>query len=178
MSEQEMEQLRYPIGRFSVPEPITPDLRNQWITVLENLPDRLEALVHNITEEQLETPYRPGGWTLRQVIHHLADSHHHSYTRFKWALAEAKPTIKAYEEKDWAELKDVKHAPIDSSLLHLKAIHAKLVNLLKVMNDSDFKRSFIHPETGREVFLDVNLGIYAWHCDHHYAHIASVVKPN
>lgn len=176
MSEEELEKLRYPIGRFSLPESITSELRNQWITVLKNLPERLENLVHGITEEQLETPYRPGGWTVRQVIHHLADSHHHSYTRFKWALAEDKPTIKAYDEKDWAELKDVKHAQIDSSLLHLKAIHIKLVNLLTIMSDSDFKRSFIHPETGREVFLDVNLGIYAWHSQHHYAHVESVIK--
>ena len=132
-------------------------------------------MVANITEKELETPYRPDGWTVRQVIHHIADSHHHSYTRFKWALTEDKPLIKAYEEKDWAELNDVKHAPIALSLLHIRAIHAKLVNLLKSMNETDFKRSFIHPETGKERTLDVNLALYAWHSNHHFAHIELVI---
>jgi len=176
MTEHELEQLRYPIGRFMLPETITTSLREEWIGVLESFPERLETLVANITETQLETPYRPDGWTVRQVIHHLADSHHHSYARFKWALTENKPTIKAYEEKDWAELKDVKQAPIAMSLLHIKAVHAKLVHLLKSMDASDFKRSFIHPETGKEVFLEVNLAIYAWHCKHHYGHVELVVK--
>ncbi|MCB0433700.1 MAG: putative metal-dependent hydrolase [Mangrovimonas sp.] len=175
MTEQELEHLRYPIGKFSMPKEITKALRDEWIVVLETFPDRLEQLVANITETKLETPYRPGGWTVRQVIHHVADSHHHSYARFKWALAENKPLIKAYEEKDWAELKDVKHAPIAISLLHIRALHGKLVHLLKCMSDTDFERSFMHPETGREVFLNENLGMYAWHCNHHYAHIESVV---
>lgn len=175
MTEQELEQLRYPIGKLSLPKEITKALRDEWITVLETFPNRLEQLVAHITEEQLETPYRPGGWTVRQVIHHIADSHHHSYARFKWALTEDKPLIKAYEEKDWAELKDVKHAPIAMSLLHIRALHGKLVHLLKSMNDADFERSFMHPETGKEVFLKVNLAIYAWHCNHHYEHIESVV---
>lgn len=178
MSEQELEKLRYPIGRLSIPAEITKTQRDAWIDILETFPDRLEQLVQTITETQLETPYRPDGWTVRQVIHHIADSHHHSYARFKWALTEDKPVIKTYEEKDWAELKDVKKAPISISLLHIRAVHTKLTNLLKSMDDVDFERSFMHPETGREVFLKMNLAIYAWHCQHHYAHIKSVVGSN
>ena len=143
--------------------------------VLENFPYKLEYLVKNLSHEQLDTPYRTNGWTIRQVIHHLADSHHHSYIRFKWALTEDKPVIKYYYEKLWAELPDAKHAPIELSLKHLHAVHAKLVYLLKSLSQGELHRSFIHPEHNEEVVLWKNIGIYAWHSDHHYAHIENLM---
>lgn len=176
MTDQELEQLRYPIGRFTVPEDITEDDIIRNIEVLEQFPSRLEALVKNLTDEQLDTPYRPEGWTVRQTVHHVSDSHHHSYTRFKWALTEDTPLIKAYYEERWAELKDSKSAPIAMSLQHLKAIHIKLVYLLKQMSTEDFEKSFIHPETNKQVKLKQNLALYVWHSNHHYAHIENLLK--
>ncbi|MEQ6124201.1 YfiT family bacillithiol transferase [Pseudotenacibaculum sp. MALMAid0570] len=166
-----MTDLRYPIGHFTSPEEITEDIKQKWIQTLEDFPLRLENLVKDLSEEQLETPYRDGGWTVRQVVHHCADSHHNSYIRFKWALTEENPLIKAYNEADWAELFDTKTGPINMSILHLKAVHAKLVYLLRGLSDSDLKKTFIHPESKEAVLLLVNIGIYAWHCNHHYAHI-------
>jgi len=143
---------------------------------LEKFPIKLEALVKHLSKEELETKYRPNGWTIRQVVHHIADSHHHSYTRFKWALTEDKPIIKAYNEALWAELNDSKHAAIQMSLEHIKSIHYKLVNLLRALSDNDLKKSFIHPETNLEVLLSFNIGNYAWHSNHHYAHIQNALK--
>ena len=124
----------------------------------------------------METPYRPGGWTVRQVIHHVSDSHHHSYIRFKWALTEQTPVIKPYFEKKWAELFDTRTAPIELSLNHIKAVHAKLVFLLKGLSSSDLKRGFIHPENNRISTLEENIGRYAWHGNHHYSHIKNLLQ--
>ena len=176
MTDQELEQLRYPIGRFLLPEAITEFKIAQWIDILEQFPSRLYALVENLTDEQLDTPYRPEGWTVRQTVHHVSDSHHHSYTRFKWTLTEDTPLIKAYYEERWAELQDSKSAPIAMSLDHLKVIHAKLVYLLKIMSEEDFEKGFIHPETNKLVKLKQNLAVYAWHSNHHYAHIENLLK--
>lgn len=175
MTNQELEKLKYPIGQFVCPEEITKVHTNDWIETLEKLPNRIEKLVANLTDEQLETPYRPGGWTIREVIHHLSDSHHHSYIRFKWAMTEENPVIKAYNEKDWANLHDYT-SPIEISQLHLKAVHAKLVYFVKGLKESDLERSFIHPETYKEIILKKNLGMYAWHSNHHYAHIENIMK--
>lgn len=176
--QEELHNLKYPIGKFKSLDNVTKQQIEDWISVLENFPDRLEKLVLNLTEQQLDTVYRPNGWTIRQVVHHLSDSHHHSYSRFKWALTEDKPTIKAYYEDKWAELFDAKTAPIQMSLLHLKAIHCKLVYFLKELSDVDLNKSFIHPETKSEIILKNNIGIYAWHCNHHYAHIENLLKRN
>ncbi|WP_298533240.1 YfiT family bacillithiol transferase [uncultured Algibacter sp.] len=176
MNTVNLEQLKYPIGQFECPTTITKQHIEEWITVLEQFPIRFEALVKHLGKEQLDTPYRPGGWTIRQVVHHVSDSHHHSYTRFKWALTEDNPLIKAYDEKLWAELSDSKSAPIQMSIEHLKAIHYKLVNLLKTLSAEDLKKSFIHPETNNEVLLSYNVGNYAWHSNHHYAHIENLMK--
>ncbi|MDN3666526.1 YfiT family bacillithiol transferase [Algibacter miyuki] len=176
MTDIALEKLKYPIGQFERPEIITSQDIESWIVVLEQFPDRLELLVQNLSDAQLDTPYRPEGWTIRQVVHHLSDSHHHSYTRFKWALTEDKPLIKAYYEDRWGELVDSKKAPITMSLLHLRAIHVKLVYLLKTLSETDLKACFIHPETNSEVPLDVNIGNYAWHSNHHYAHIENLMK--
>ena len=178
MKETDLEKLRYPIGKYNNPEKYEEAKIREWILILENFPKRLESLVKNLSDHQLDTRYRPEGWTIRQVIHHLADSHHHSYIRFKWALTEDKPVIKYYYEKLWAELTDAKTAPIELSLNHLKAVHAKLVYLLKSLNKDELHKSFIHPEYNKEVALWKNIGIYAWHSNHHYAHIENVMKLN
>ena len=178
MKDSALEHLRYPIGRFNLPKTISCDNILEWISVLEQFPKRLEQLVGHLNDEQLDTPYRPDGWTVRQTVHHVSDSHHHSYTRFKWALTEDKPVIKAYYEDRWAELIDSKIAPIAMSLQHLKAIHTKLVYVLKQMTSDDFDRAFTHPETNKLVLLKQNLAIYAWHSNHHYAHIENLMKCN
>lgn len=178
MTKQDLEKLKYPIGQFDCPKKISKQHIESWISILEKFPIRLENLVKYLSKEQLDTPYRPEGWTIRQVVHHLADSHHHSYTRFKWALTEDKPIIKAYYEERWAELSDSKFAPIQMSIEHLKAIHYKLVYLLRSLSPDDLNKCFIHPETNSDVLLSYNIGNYAWHSNHHYAHIENLLKRN
>ncbi|MCL6265228.1 YfiT family bacillithiol transferase [Flagellimonas myxillae] len=174
--EKDEQHLRYPIGTFQAPEHITEDHVNGWITVLEQLPKRLEALVSPLSHEQLETPYRPEGWTVRQLVHHISDSHHHSYIRFKWALTEDNPVIKPYFEKEWSKLFDAKSAPIEMSLDHLRVVHAKLVYLLKGLTKEQLQRTFTHPDGNEVVTLEENIGRYAWHGSHHYAHIENLIK--
>ena len=176
MTELNLEQLRYPIGKYEIPNPITDEHLVKWIEILEYLPKRLENMVHSMSEEQLETPYRPDGWTVRQVIHHVSDSHHHSYIRFKWALTEDNPVIKPYLEKEWAQLFDARTAPIQMSLDHLKAVHAKLVFLLKGLSEEDLKLKFTHPDGNEETTLAENIGRYAWHGSHHFTHIENLIK--
>lgn len=176
MEDTNLEQLRYPIGKFEVPTAITATHISEWIGDLEVLPGKLRTLVKDLTEEQLETPYRPGGWTVRQVVHHIPDSHHNSYIRFKWAMTEESPLIKAYDENAWSNLFDAKSAPIDMSLDHLSAVHAKLVYFLKGLSRNDLKRSFVHPEGKVVTTLEENIGRYAWHGNHHYAHIENLLK--
>nr|WP_298928329.1 putative metal-dependent hydrolase [uncultured Allomuricauda sp.] len=176
MEKDTLEQLRYPIGTYKIPQPITEKHINDWIAILEHLPQRLEDMVTPLSNEQLETPYRPGGWTVRQLVHHISDSHHHSYIRFKWGLTEDNPVIKPYLEKEWSKLFDAQSAPIQMSLDHLKAVHAKLVYLLKGLSGKDLKRKFTHPEGNQETTLEENIGRYAWHGSHHFAHIESLIK--
>lgn len=163
--------LQYPIGKFDCPENITNDHVQLWIDNIEKLPSKIISLASNFTEEQLETPYRPGGWTARQVIHHIHDSHHHGYIRFKWALTEETPIIKAYNEKLWAELFDTKSAPIHLSLDLIKTLHAKWVYFLKGLSNEDLEKVFIHPEGNVTISLAEDIGIYAWHGNHHLAHL-------
>jgi hypothetical protein len=176
MEDLELEQLKYPIGHFVKPATINPLLVKDWIAQIESLPVNLSDLVIPLSKEQLDTPYRPGGWTVRQVVHHLADSHHHSYIRFKWALTEDRPVIKPYLEKEWAMLFDAVSAPIDLSLKHLEAVHAKLVYLLKGLSEEDLMKTFIHPVGNSETTLKENIGRYAWHGNHHFAHIKSLLE--
>lgn len=171
-----MDKLKYPIGQVNIPNEITLKNISKWITDIENFPKNLENLVKNLSEEQLNTPYREGGWTVRETIHHCGDSHVNSYIRFKWALTENQPIIKAYYEDRWARLFDSKEAPIDISLLFIKALHAKWVYLLKGLTTEDLNKVFIHPESGETVSLERNIGIYAWHCNHHFAHIENLLK--
>ena len=163
---------RYPIGKFSFPESTTPEQRREYIREIAEAPARLRAAVAGLSEEQLDTPYRPGGWTVRQVVHHLPDSHINSYVRFRLALTEETPTIKPYDEALWAKLPDAVGTPIETSLALLEALHGRWVRLLESMSDADFSRAFRHPELGM-IRLDQNLALYAWHGKHHVAHITS-----
>lgn len=176
MVKSELEKLKYPIGKFDCPKHITHEQIQTWISILELFPNSLELLVKDLTNNQLDTSYRPNGWTIRQVVHHLSDSHHNSYSRFKWSLTEDNPLIKTYYEDRWANLFDSKTAPIELSLNHLKAVHAKLVYLVKGLDVLELEKAFIHPEGNETVMLKENLGIYAWHCNHHYAHIEGLLK--
>ncbi|GAF11130.1 hypothetical protein JCM19046_1621 [Bacillus sp. JCM 19046] len=164
--------IRYPIGPFQLEgEPSTKTIEN-WIDEIEKLPVQLEEAVRGLNDEQLDTAYRSEGWTVRQVVHHLADSHLNSYTRFKLALTETNPMIKPYEEGEWAQLPD-SIMPVDVSLRLIAALHSRWVYLLRSMKQEDFERRFQHPESG-EVSLKENVGIYAWHGRHHLAHITSL----
>ncbi|MFD0864133.1 YfiT family bacillithiol transferase [Sungkyunkwania multivorans] len=176
MTNTELDHLRYPIGKFEMPEEITDLYIKEWTNILEQFPTKLEKLVIGLSEEQLDTPYRPDGWTVRQVVHHVADSHHHSYTRIKWALTEDNPMIKAYFEARWAELTDTKLAPIRISLDHLKALHVKLVYLIKGLSEEELKRTYVHPEDDMEVDLKEHIGKYAWHSEHHFHHIKNLLE--
>lgn len=165
--------LRYPIGHYQPPDAIDAETRTSWISELQRLPSRLSAVVSGLNDSQLDTPYRPGGWTVRQLVHHLADSHLNSYTRFRLALTEDSPTIKPYDEKRWAELCDAKQAPIQPSLMLLEGLHERWVRLLSSLSEADFARTFKHPDLG-EIRLDWTVGLYAWHSRHHVAHIAAL----
>ena len=172
----DVEKLKYPIGKFDCPSNISPQTLEAWISILEHFPNRLNSLVEKLSEAQLNTRYRPDGWTVKQVIHHVYDSHHNCYTRFKWALTEDTPLIKAYHEGEWAKLFDYTTTPIALSLQALTALHAKLVFLLNGMSAEAFQKEFMHPEKEKSVSLAENTGIYAWHCNHHYAHIENLMK--
>ncbi|MRI02017.1 putative metal-dependent hydrolase [Kriegella sp. EG-1] len=176
MDTTEIERLRYPIGHFQLPTKITSELLQKNIDELEQYPRKLSDLVSNLNEQQLSTTYRPGGWTVRQLVHHIADSHHHSYTRFKWALTENTAIIKAYEEKEWSKLFDAKTAPIQLSLTYLSALHAKLVYLLRGLSDVDMQKCYTHPEDQIVVTVAENVCKYAWHGRHHYTHIENLIK--
>ncbi|MGH7476627.1 MAG: YfiT family bacillithiol transferase [Longimicrobiales bacterium] len=168
-----MEHLRFPIGRFNADRAPTPAKRAEWIHDIEGAPAALREAVEGLDEVQLETPYRPGGWTIRQVVHHVPDSHVNAYVRFRLALTEEQPTIKPYLEARWADLVDARTAPIDSSLALLDALHARWVSLLSALEPEDWTRSFRHPEGGL-ITLDVALQIYAWHGRHHVAHVTAL----
>src|SRR5947209_19510674 len=167
------ESLRYPIGKYQPPEKISPEQRAEWISTIEMLPDKLKRAVSYLTEAQLDTPYRPGGWTVRQVVHHLPDSHLNSYVRFKLALTEDEPTIKPYYEDRWADLQEAKTAPIEVSLALLDSLHKRWVMMLRSMKSDDWKRTFRHPDLG-VVSLEKNVALYSWHGRHHVAHITSL----
>lgn len=172
-----MAELSYPIGRFQPPEEITPTDVSTAVDHIATLPAELRAAVAGLTEAQLETPYRPEGWTVRQVVHHLADSHMNSYIRFRLALTEERPTVKPYDEKSWAELPDARAADVNVSLSLLDTMHERWVILLRAMKPEDWKRTFLHPEHGVRL-LDWNALLYAWHGRHHVAHITSLRQRN
>jgi uncharacterized damage-inducible protein DinB len=166
----ELDDLRYPIGRFSPPASSMAGIRTANIQTLRLLPERLQAAVKDLDDQQLDTPYREEGWTLRQVVHHVADSHANAYIRFKLALTEEWPTIKPYDEAAWATLHDSLWLPIDGSLALITALHGRWVALLDSLSDDDFHKGYNHPESGH-VNLAKALALYDWHCRHHTAHI-------
>ena len=166
-------ELQYPVGRFERPGRLTPEQRDDFIQNLAALPALVLQAVEGLTDEQLDTPYRPGGWTVRQVVHHLADSHVNAYVRFKLALTESEPVIKPYDETSWAALPDASSSPIDPSLILLTALHDRWTRTLRHMNGPDFERTFRHPEHG-VVDLDMQLALYEWHGRHHVAHISGL----
>ena len=164
---------RYPIGKFEWTGANTEADRQKFIAQIEEAPGKLRAAVKGLTEQQLDTPYRDGGWTVRQVVHHLPDSHMNAYVRFKLAATEDYPTIKPYEEKLWANLADAKAAPIEPSLALLESLHYRWVLFLKSFSAADWARKLKHPELG-EVALDKYVAMYAWHGRHHVAHITAL----
>jgi hypothetical protein len=174
MQEPTLEQLRYPIGTFQKPAEITQETLTHWIADIEALPELLRKAVEGLTDEQLLMPYRPDGWTVRQTVNHVADSHANAFIRFKLALTEDLPTIKPYEEQLWAELEDGKNAPIEWSLVMLEMLHKRWVMLLKSMTADQFERKFMHPQTKHINSLRSVTGMYSWHGKHHTAHITSL----
>jgi len=172
-----MEQdLRIPIGQFEAPAEISTALLKQYISQIEATPENLKLAVAGLSDEQLDTAYRPGGWTVRQLVHHIPDSHLNCYVRFHWTLTEDQPQIKAYDEKGWAELPYQQKVPIQTSLDLLTSLHARWVILLKQLTEADLDRSFIHPDDGKHYPLRLAVALYAWHGNHHVAHITALRK--
>jgi len=165
--------LRYPVGPFSFAEALSDKERQALIDQIAATPEQMRVAVAGLDDKQLNTEYRPGGWTVRQVVHHVPESHLNSYTRFKLAITEDEPTIKPYFEDRWAELDDARNAPVELSLDLLDALHGRWVWFLRTLKQADFQRTFRHPDLG-VVSLDKNIALYAWHGRHHVAHITSL----
>jgi hypothetical protein len=171
----DIDTLRYPVGPMERPKtPLDPATRAAHIQTIEQLPARIRALVSGLTDQRLDTPYRPGGWTVRQVVHHVPDSHLNAYIRMKLAVTEDAPAIKTYEEGRWAELPEAKTGPIAMSVDLLDALHRRWVAFLRALPESEYRKTFIHPEWGR-VPVDEAIAMYAWHCRHHAAHIEQAI---
>ncbi|MBO9562881.1 MAG: bacillithiol transferase BstA [Niastella sp.] len=165
--------LRFPIGKYE-PQPFSDRQKREWLQDIQFLPGLLEQAIENLDEFQFETPYRDGGWTVRQVVHHVPDSHMNAYTRFKLGLTEDKPTIKPYDEAKWAELKDVNVVPVNMSITLLYALHTRWHSAIRDLTNEQWQRTVIHPEHKKEMTLWHLLGMYAWHGKHHVAHITSL----
>ena len=172
-----MEDLRFPIGRFQRPASLSPQQRRDAIESIAAAPAWLRAAVAGLSAAQLDTPYRPDGWTVRQVVHHVPDSHMNAVTRFKLALTEDVPTIKPYDEAAWAKLEDARSTPIETSLSLVDGLHDRWVRILNAMSDADFARELRHPENG-PMTLDQMLALYEWHGRHHVGHITSLRERN
>ncbi|WP_172194391.1 YfiT family bacillithiol transferase [Saccharibacillus qingshengii] len=175
-SEAELEPIRYPVGRPAEIDTFEPGQLEAWIEEIRRLPDRLEAAIEGLSEQQLNTPYRPGGWTVKQVVHHLADSHMNAYMRLKLALSEEKPTVKPYEEQIWAEQPDASGLAVGASLLILRGLHTRWTFLLESLTPEQWNRSFYHPQSEKWTPLGVQTEHYAWHGRHHTAQIVSLVE--
>lgn len=172
-----MSDLSYPIGKFHFEGSLSEDQKRTLVDDISRAPANLRAAVSGLSAAQLDTPYRPGGWTVRQVTHHVPDSHMNAYIRFKLALTEAEPTIKPYEQQLWAELTDTKATPIEVSLTLMDSLHDRWGRLLRSLTPDDWKRSYRHPELGL-MSLEKTLAMYAWHGQHHVAHVTSLRERN
>ncbi|MFB5191840.1 YfiT family bacillithiol transferase [Alicyclobacillus fastidiosus] len=169
-----MRDFQYPIGKFERMGKVSAEQRVEWIEQIAETPTKLRSAISGLSGEKLDTPYRPGGWTVRQVVHHLPDSHMNSYIRFKLALTEENPIIKPYMENLWAELTDYQNTPIEVSLILLESLHGRWVTLLSNLEDTQFSLTFTNPESGEILSLETALGLYAWHGRHHIAQITSL----
>jgi len=167
---------RYPVGTFQRPESIGPADRARYIETIESCPALFRNAVEGLTDAQLDTPYREGGWTVRQVTHHVPDSHMNAYVRFKLALTENEPTIKPYDEAAWATLSDVAETPVETSLALLDSLHKRWLVLMRGITEQGWKKRYMHPELKTTMALDVVAAMYAWHCGHHTAHITRLRK--
>ena len=170
-----MTDLRYPIGKFTYNEPLNEEQRQVFCEQIAEAPANLRAAIKGLSEKQLEAPYRPDGWTVRQVVHHVPESHMNSYIRFKLALTEDDPTIKPYAEDRWAQTPDVRATPLEVSLALLESLHDRWVRLLRLLGPDEWKRTFRHPELG-SMTLEKTLALYAWHGRHHVAHVTELRK--
>lgn len=168
-----METLKYPIGKY-IEQPFSASQLKDWLLDIQALPQQIENAASNLDEAQIKTPYRPGGWTVHQLVHHIADSHMNAYIRFKLGLTEHNPTIKPYEEKDWANMADTKNLPVNISITLLFALHHRWHEILKNISDAEWNRTVYHPESKKEMTLWYLLGMYAWHSRHHTAHITAL----
>ena len=175
MTDQELYQLKFPIGEFKKPEHITKEQLEEWINIIEDFPKRIKAITKTLSDDELGYKYRPEGWSIRQVVHHCADSHINSIVRFKLAKTEDKPTIRPYFEDRFARLVDY-NEPLKDSIAILEGVHIKLGLLLRSFDPSDLKREFVHPEHGKVFSIEETIGVYAWHSNHHYAHIEQALK--
>jgi uncharacterized damage-inducible protein DinB len=164
---------RYPIGKYE-PQPFSEEQKKAWLQDIQFLPSALEKAILNLDAQQLQTPYRDGGWTVNQLVHHVADSHLNAYTRFKLGLTETNPVIRPYEEKEWAMLADVTAVPVNVSVTLLHALHQRWHVAVKDLTDEQWQRTVVHPEHGRQMTLWFLLGMYAWHGRHHTAHITTL----
>jgi hypothetical protein len=176
MSESELNFLKYPVGQYSMPGSISNNHINDWIRDIEMFPSIIGKISYELTDEQKNWRYRPGGWTVKQVVHHCADSHVNSLVRFKLTLTEERPAIKPYYENKWADLPDSLTDDLDDALSILRGIHKKWSFLLKNMTEDQYKKEFFHPEQDRYITLEETLGLYSWHCRHHLAHIQQAIK--
>ncbi|MEQ8473723.1 MAG: putative metal-dependent hydrolase [Marinoscillum sp.] len=171
MTDQELNNLKYPVGKFTAPEVFTSPQIGQWIDTIAQFPLKITNLTKDLSQEELNWKYRPEGWTIKQVVHHCGDSHINSLVRFKLALTEEVPDIRPYHEDRWAQLNDSLDDDISDALGLLTHLHAKWHKLLRSLNPEELKRKYRHPEHGRIFTLEETIGIYAWHCEHHEAHI-------
>lgn len=176
MENIDLEKLKYPIGKFIAPTEYTSEYLSNKIQEIESFSERLKNETIDLNDEQLDTPYRPGGWTIRQVIHHCAESHMNCYIRIKWALTENNPVIKAYDENLWSQLPDNLQMPIDPTLSLLEGLHFRLAYIMKNLSEDDLEKTFIHPENNSEYKIKQIIGTYAWHGNHHLAHITTLKK--
>ncbi|MDG1331203.1 MAG: putative metal-dependent hydrolase [Crocinitomicaceae bacterium] len=171
MSRDNLYDLRFPIGEFQMPTEVSTELKSSWIEMISAFPKKLKVLTKYLSSEDKHLPYRPGGWNIKQVVHHCADSHMNSIIRFKLSLTEDSPTIRPYHEDRWAELSDGTEEDLNDSIDLLTALHSKWTRLLTGLTEHDLQRKYVHPEHGTEVSILEAIGTYAWHCEHHLGHI-------